>query len=480
MNVETGKLTPGPNEPGGARHPAQSTQDIIARDKVKAPGWVASESYEYLGSADIDTQRYIDPAYQDEEFKRLWTRTWQWACREEHIPEVGDYHVYEIGSYSFIITRVAENDIRAYYNACLHRGTKLRASGSEGCASEFKCSFHGWSWNIDGSFKHRHCDWDFGHAPAEKLQLPEARVELLAGFVWINMDADAPSLRDYIGPQALAHIEAWKLEDRYVACHVSKPIPCNWKLNIEAFMEAYHVPDTHSQVSPTNADLNTQYDIYGEHVDRFISTLGVVSPAHEGKYSEQDVLDMFTVGDASIVTDKPIVPEGATARQMMADMFRKGFEEAANTKLDHVSDSEILDCFSYGIFPNCFLFPGISLPMVYRFRPSPRNHRESIYEVLFMRPKPLDGRVPDAADPVHLKHGQSFCEAEGMDAGFGNILDQDTDNLILQQQGLEASAKHGLTLGNYQEIRVRNFNRAYDKFMGQEPLVPDWTKLQRG
>ena len=56
MNVETGKLTP-----GSARHPAQSTQDIIARDKVKAPAWVASESYTYLGSEDIDTARYIDP-----------------------------------------------------------------------------------------------------------------------------------------------------------------------------------------------------------------------------------------------------------------------------------------------------------------------------------------------------------------------------------------------------------------------------------
>ncbi len=66
-----------------------------------------------------------------------------------------------------------------------------------------------------------------------------------------------------------------------------------------------------------------------------------------------------------------------------------------------------------------------------------------------------------------------------MDAGFGGILDQDTDNLFLQQEGLEASAKHGLTLGNYQEIRVRHFNQAYDKFMAMEPLVPDWTKLQR-
>src|SRR3546814_9948101 len=114
----------------------------------------------------------------------------------------------------------------------------------------------------------------------------------------------------------MAHINALKLEDRDSTCHVTNPIPSNLKLNIEAFMEAYHVPDTHPQVSPTNADVNSQYDTYGEHVNRFISTLGVVSPEHAGKYTEQNVLDMFTVGDSSIVKDKPQVPEGATARQM--------------------------------------------------------------------------------------------------------------------------------------------------------------------
>ena len=474
MNVESGKLSP-----GQARCPAESTQDIIARDKVAAPGWVRSESYTYLGSEDIDTTRYKSADYQEEEFKRLWTRTWQWACREEHIPEVGDYYVYEVGPYSFIITRVAENEVRAYYNACLHRGTKLRASSSEGNASEFKCSFHGWSWNIDGTNKSMTCPWDFPHAEPSEFSLPEARVELLAGFVWINMDPDAPSLEDYIGPAAMAHIREWKLEDRYVACHVGKRIPANWKLNAEAFMEAYHVPDTHPQVSPTNADVNSQYDTYGEHVNRFISSLGVVSPTKAGQFSEQDVLDRFTVGDSSIVTAKPVVPEGATARQVMADMFREGFEKAANTKLDHVSDSEILDCFSYTIFPNCFLFPGISLPMVYRFRPSPRDHRESLYEVLFLRPKPTDGSYFETAELITIGKDQSFKEAEGMDPGFGDILDQDTDNLILQQEGVEASAKPGLTLGDYQEIRIRHFQKAVDRYMAMPPLDRDWKRLQR-
>ncbi|MFD1611516.1 SRPBCC family protein [Sphingomonas tabacisoli] len=466
MNVQTGKI-----EPGAARCPAISTQAIIARDNVAAPKWVRSESYAYLGSDDISTNRYVDPAFQREEFARLWTRTWQFACREEHIPEDGDYIVYDLGPYSFIITRVAAGgDIRAYYNACLHRGTKLRASGSEGCAHEFKCSFHGWSWNVDGTLKSVTCPWDFPHVTADKFLLPEARVEMLGGFVWINMDPTAPTLCEYLGAEAVAHIEAWKLEDRYVHLHVQKSFPANWKLTVEAFMEAYHVIVTHPQVAPSNADANSQYDVYGEHVNRFISPLGVCSPHLDGQYSEQDILDQFTVGDGTMLSaDRPQVGEG-TARQAMADMFRTVFEQATNSDLSATSDSEILDCFSYTVFPNCYLFPGISLPMVYRFRPDPRDHRRCIYEVLFLRPVPKDGERPFPAPVTVLDDAQSFAEAEGMDPGFGKILDQDTDNLFLQQEGLEASAKRGLTLGDYQEIRIRHFEHAVDRYMAMQPL----------
>lgn len=454
-------------KPGEARYPDEpSTQDIIARDKIAAPSWVCSESYEFLGDEDISTDRYVDAEYARREYDTLWKKTWQFACREEHIPEVGDYQVYDLGRYSFIISRVAEDDIRAYYNACLHRGTMLRAPGSEGCTSEFKCPFHGWSWNLDGSNKHVMCDWDFPHVDKDKFSLPQARVERLGGFVFINMDDEAPSLADYLGPEAMSHIQAWKLEDRYVHCHVAKSIPANWKLTMEAFMEAYHVIETHPQVAPSNADGNSQYDVYGDHVDRFISALGVVSPHLKGQYSEQDVLDQFTVGDSSVLAgaDRGL-KEGETARQRMADTMRNMFEEATQSDLSGVSDSELLDCFSYTVFPNTFLFPGISLPMVYRFRPDPNDHRKTLYEVLFLRPLPTGVERPEPAEMIMLKEDQSFCEAEGMDPGFGAILDQDTDNLFLQQRGIEASFKQGLTLGNYQEIRVRHFERTVDKYV---------------
>jgi phenylpropionate dioxygenase-like ring-hydroxylating dioxygenase large terminal subunit len=474
MNIEIGKLAP-----GTARCPADSTQDIIARDKVMAPGWVRSEHYEFLGSEDIDVRRYTDPEFARDEYRKLWTRTWQFACREEHIPNVGDYYVYDLGVFSFIVTRVAEDEIRAYFNACLHRGTKLRPSGTEGCASEFKCPFHGWSWNLDGTNKNITCQWDFPHVDPEKFSLPEARVELLGGFVWINMDPDAPSLADYLGPEALAHIQAWELERRYIHLHVQKSFPANWKLTVEAFLEAYHVIETHPQVAVSNADANSQYDIYGDHVNRFISLLGVCSPHLAGKYTEQDILDQFTVGDGTMLdADRPRVGDG-TARQVMADMFRGMFEQATKTDLSHVSDSELLDCFSYTIFPNTYIFPGISLPMVYRFRPDPKDHRRCIYEVMFLRPVPTDGDRPPPAEIVVLSDDQSFTEADGMDPGFGKILDQDTDNLYAQQEGLEATAKGGLTLGNYQEIRVRHFERAVDKYISMEPYRPNIDKLRR-
>jgi phenylpropionate dioxygenase-like ring-hydroxylating dioxygenase large terminal subunit len=452
---------------GEARCPdAPSTQEIIARDKVGAPDWVRSESYQFLGNEDISTERYIDPAYAKRELETLWKTTWQFACREEHIPEVGDYYVYDLAHYSFIVTRVSKNEIRAYYNACLHRGTKLRASGTEGCASEFRCPFHGWSWNIDGTNKNVTCDWDFPHIEKKDLCLPQARVETLGGFVFVNMDANAPSLSDYIGPEAMAHITKWKLEDRYIVAHVSKVIPANWKLTMEAFMEAYHVIETHPQVAPSNGDANSQYDTYGDHVNRFISTLGVVSPHLKGRISEQDILDQFTVGDSSVLegADRKL-KQGETARQRMADMMRSMFEHATNADLSGVSDSELLDCFSYTVFPNTFLFPGISLPMVYRFRPVKGDHRKCLYEVLFLRPVPKDGTRPEPACEVRLEEHQSFTEADGMDAGFGAILDQDTENLLLEQEGLEASAKKGLTLGNYQEIRIRHFELMVDKYV---------------
>ena len=468
MTIQDRKIKPELNR-GAARCPGfPSTQEILGKDKVQMPAEIRAEFYQFLGDEDISYERYISADFAKLEYERMWNRTWQWACREEHIPNVGDYQVYEIGPYSFIITRTAPNEIKAFYNACLHRGTKLRASGSEGNASDFRCSFHGWSWNVDGTVKNILCQWDFPHVNPKKFNLPEATVAVWAGFVWINMDPNAKPFAEYIGPEVMAHFARWRLEDRYVFAHAVKELPCNWKFAAEAFLEAYHVLETHPAVALSTADANSQYDIYGDHVSRFIAPMGCLSPHLAGQYSEQDVLDQFTLGDSTVLGEEKLkVPNGGTARQVMANELRGIMSKALDVDLSGVSDSEMIDCYSYNIFPSCFLFPGISLPMVYRFRPNPKDHTKSIFDLLFLRPVPEGGSRPAPAEPVHIGVHQSYGEVEGVEPGFGAVLDQDTDNVGLQQEGAAASYKRGETLANYEEIRIRHFERAIDKYVGR-------------
>ena len=74
------------------------------------------------------------------------------------------------------------------------------------------------------------------------------------------------------------HFARWRLEDCWKAVHVAKVIRCNWKVAQEAFMESYHVIATHPQILSIIADANSQYDIYGEHVNRNLAAFGAPSP----------------------------------------------------------------------------------------------------------------------------------------------------------------------------------------------------------
>ena len=73
----------------------------------------------------ISTGRYIDPRFMRLEYERLWSRVWQAAARLDEIPAMGDYTVYDIGDQSILVVRVDEKTVKAYYNACPHRGTAL-------------------------------------------------------------------------------------------------------------------------------------------------------------------------------------------------------------------------------------------------------------------------------------------------------------------------------------------------------------------
>src|SRR5580698_8899699 len=97
----------------------------------------------------IPVQRYYDAEFFKLEQELLWPHVWQMACRLEEIAEIGDYVTYRLLEKSVIVVRTASG-VKAFHNACRHRGVQLTTDSGNCKSKGFICPFHGWRWNIDG------------------------------------------------------------------------------------------------------------------------------------------------------------------------------------------------------------------------------------------------------------------------------------------------------------------------------------------
>ena len=191
---------------GELRSSGTSYQELLDLEQVDVPDSLRANTMAYMGSENLSVDRYISREFHELEKKKLWPKVWQMACREEDIPNVGDYIVYDVTDYSFIIVRSAENEIKSFYNTCLHRGRALR--DKNGNDSYFRCPFHGFTWNLDGTLRFSPSKWDFEHFLKGDTNLDQTRLDTWGGFVFINMDDNCISLSDYLGviPE---HFERW-------------------------------------------------------------------------------------------------------------------------------------------------------------------------------------------------------------------------------------------------------------------------------
>ena len=133
-------------------------------------------------------------------------------------------------------------------------------------------------------------------------------------------------------------------------------------------------------------------------------------------------------------------------------------------ELSAVSDTVMLDSIEYHLFPNMFFFPGITVPMAYRFRPNGMDVDSAIFDFLILEPLAEGEDHPEPPEPARLEIEQSYTEVEAL-SWLDPVYDEDTGNLALQQQGLKSSRKRGITLGNYQEVRIRRVHQTMDEFM---------------
>ncbi|HEY2359447.1 MAG TPA: hypothetical protein VGH86_18515, partial [Phenylobacterium sp.] len=78
---------------GAARCPGLSWDDLAAADSRPMPEFLSTESYRYLGSEALSADRYTAPDFFAREVERMWPNVWQYAARDEDMPEAGDFVV---------------------------------------------------------------------------------------------------------------------------------------------------------------------------------------------------------------------------------------------------------------------------------------------------------------------------------------------------------------------------------------------------
>jgi nitrite reductase/ring-hydroxylating ferredoxin subunit len=457
---------------GTARSPGVAWTDLMAQDSRTPPSCLTEDSYSYLGSEPLDTARYTSEEFAKLEREKMWPYVWQFAAREEDIPEAGDYTVFENAGRSWLISRQDDGSVRAFHNVCLHRGRKLRIE--DGHADNFVCPFHGFAWGKDGAYQTNPCPWDFPHLNAENMALPEAEVESWGGYIFLREESGGPSLKEFLAPMT-EHFDRWRHEKCTTVIWVGKEVAANWKACSEAFMEAWHTIITHPQLLPFTGDSNSAYWHWGDHVNANMVPFGVLSPHVDptGK-NEQWIVDEFIKFNARSADNYDVagdpyavsVADGQSARVALGAAMRKAYTEQTGYDHENATDSELLDALVYNVFPNFGPWGGFMPNVVYRWRPG-KTPDTCVMEVRILSRVKKGEKIPRGVPYHYLTLAQKWTEAAEL-GGLGDVLEQDMANLPFVQEGMHCSKTGKIQLGDYQEIRIRQFHRTMDKYLSGE------------
>jgi phenylpropionate dioxygenase-like ring-hydroxylating dioxygenase large terminal subunit len=447
------------------RCPGPGWDDYAAADTKPVPSFLLEDHYKYLGSEPIAASRYTSAEFFRLELEKMWPNVWQFAARDEEMPDPGDVAVYENAGRSYVLARQRDGSVRAFHNTCLHRGRKLRDVG--GKVDELRCPFHGFTWQLDGRIKEIPCPWDFAHLKNEDMCLPQAEVARWQGFIFLRENSGGPSLEEYLHPLP-SHHARWANEECVTTVWAAKVVRANWKVACEAFMEAWHSAVTHRQIVDFTGDANTKYNIYGDHVNLALTPFAVPSPYRGGEpLSEQAMLQqMLKYNGRAATADMRIeLAPGQTARQGLAAVNRQRLGEAVQRDYSGISDAEMVDAITYNVFPNFAPWGGFPPNTLFRWRPWPdQNH--TLMEVRRLTRVPAGKEKPRSIAMRMLGPDEPWASVVEMSV-LGSVLDQDFRNLPKIQEGLIGSKNGKVQLGNYQEIRIRQFQQTLDKYLAR-------------
>ena len=191
----------------------------------------------------LPARYYTDPQLFREELERFYCELWVCAGRAEQVAKPGDYFLREIAGESIIITRDRQNNIRAFYNVCRHRGTKLVTEGQGTFSGRIQCGYHGWTYGLDGKLigaphmdEAGFCREDY---PLNKVQTAE-----WDGHIFINLDPDAAPLEKQLADLP-AKFGPWRMAELRLHRRIVYHVKSNWKLIMLNYNECLHCPVLH-------------------------------------------------------------------------------------------------------------------------------------------------------------------------------------------------------------------------------------------
>lgn len=436
---------------------------------VGAPHPFYEHRYIDNGTARPSPARYHDAAFAEEEWEKVFAKSWLIACPLSDIPEEGDFARFDIGRESFIIVRGENDQVHAHYNVCPHRGSQL-VLDDLGSLSRFTCPFHSWQFDLDGT--------NIAVTDPETFRpevlchdhnLSSVRCEVAIGLVFISMDPDIQPLKEWLAP-ILPQLDLYEIDKMHVIQHRRSDWGSNWKGGVDAFAEIYHLHAVHPQTQCLMDD-RTQIDLYPGGLSRQFVPFAQPSP----RFADQESVNP---GIALMLRDAGIDPADyqGTAKETRAAVQAAKRKRATEFGLDYdrFSDSQLSDSTVYSLFPNAQIGCHPEAVFVHRFLPHATDPNQFTYDTMILyRHVDAPGYAPPAwmgvseeIDTTGATRPDIVHTGLGEPPGLGEVLDQDSDLLPIVQKGARSRGFRG-PLWSEQEGRLRHFHAELDRRMGR-------------
>ena len=213
------------------------------------------------GAHTLERNYYVNPEILQKEYENLFLNKWICAGRSLNLAENGQYKVINIDTESVIVLRDQNGDLKAHFNVCRHRGTRICKNESGQFSKSIQCGYHGWTYDLKGKLTGApHMDAVDGF---KKDDYPLHAVALAEweGFIFINLSDEPEDFYSIFSP-IKDRFSPWNISDLVVKETKNYQVKGNWKLVIQNYCECYHCPILHPELAAIHNYMGGRNDLH--------------------------------------------------------------------------------------------------------------------------------------------------------------------------------------------------------------------------